>query len=60
MVERLSEPTHGARRREGLLLVGYVLVLMIGVWTVVVSELGVQEPASAHGETVTSRTQKSR
>lgn len=60
MVQKLSEPTRGARRREGLLLVGYLLVLLIGVWTVVASELGVQEPASAHGETVTPRTQKSR
>jgi len=54
------EPTYGAGRREGVLLGAYALLLIVGVWTVVVSELGTQEPASVGSESVTSPTQKSR
>jgi S-adenosylmethionine hydrolase len=55
-----SDPTVGARRREVMLLAGYLVVFIIGVWTVVASELGAQEPASAHAEKVAIPTQKSR
>lgn len=55
-----SEPTAGARRREVALLVGYVLVLFIGVWTVVASELDTQEPAPAHAENVGTTTKTDR
>jgi hypothetical protein len=54
------EPTFGARRREGLLLAGYLLALVVGVWTVVASELGAQEPASGHAEKVAPPTKNSR
>ena len=58
MSETVS-PLAGARRREGLLLAGYILLFVIGVWTVVASELGAQDPASLHSKTVGEPTEKS-
>lgn len=55
-----TDPTDGARGRELALLVGYVLVLLAGVWTVVASELDTQEPAPAHADKVGSATKNSR
>lgn len=54
------DPSAGARRREVALLVGYVLVLVAGVWTVVASELDTQEPAPAHADKVGSTTKMRR
>jgi hypothetical protein len=57
MSETVS-PLAGARRREGLLLAGYILLFVIGVWTVVASEFGAQEPASLHADKVGETTEK--
>jgi hypothetical protein len=56
MTETVS-PLAGARRREGLLLAGYILLFVIGVWTVVASELGAQDPASLHEGNVGQTTE---
>ena len=58
MSETVS-PLAGARRREGLLLAGYILLFVVGVWTVVASEFGAQEPASLHAESVGETTERS-
>jgi hypothetical protein len=54
----VDEPSRGAARREGVLLAGYVVLFVIGVWTVVVAELSPQEPDSLHPQAVTAPTQK--
>ena len=51
-------PLAGARRREGLLLAGFILLFVVGVWTVVASEFGAQEPASLHSEKVGESTER--
>lgn len=56
---RAAEPSTGAARREGLLLAAYVVVFVVGVWTVVVSELSPPEPATLRPQTVTPPTQSS-
>ena len=57
---RAPEPSHGANRREGLLLAGYVLLFLIGVWTVVVSELSPQQPAAPTNLNVMPPTQQTK
>lgn len=51
-------PLSGANRREGLLLVAYVLLFVIGVWTVVEAELDTQDPGSGHAGNVGQATEK--
>jgi hypothetical protein len=55
----VREPTDGARRREGLLLGGYAVLFVIGVWTVVVSQLAAPEPAARDTAGVPLPTNKS-
>jgi hypothetical protein len=55
----LEDPTEGARVREGLLLAAYFVLAVIGVWTVVVSELSTQDPARREGSPVPLSAQKS-
>ena len=55
---RVDEPSRGAARREGVLLAAYVVLFVIGVWTVVVAELSPQEPDNLHPQTVTAPPQK--
>jgi hypothetical protein len=50
-------PLAGARRREGLLLTAYALLFVIGVWTVVASELDAQDPAQVHPDNVGQTTE---
>lgn len=56
---RPQEPSQGAARREGVLLVAYLILFVVGVWSVVASELGPQEPASTPKQSVTPATEKS-
>ena len=58
--EAATDPSQGARRREALLLVAYVVLVTIGVWTVVVSELATQAAALRDPASVTLPPQKSR
>jgi hypothetical protein len=58
-VQHDVEPTAGARRREGVLLGAYALLFVLGVWTVVLSELDTQEPKSRDTQTVLLPTKKS-
>jgi hypothetical protein len=54
------DPALGARRREALLLAGFVIVFVLGVWTVVVTELVPQEPPSGHAAKVAPPTKTTR
>ena len=55
----MREPTEGARRREGLLLAGYAVLFVVGVWTVLLSQLATPEPAPRDTPTVTPPTNPS-
>jgi hypothetical protein len=55
---RPDEPSQGAARREGFLLGAFVVLFVIGVWTVIVAEFSPQEPDNLHPQTVTLPTQK--
>ena len=52
-----NSPLSGANRREGLLLAAYVLLFVIGVWTVAAAELDTQEPGSLHLDNVGQATE---
>jgi len=41
-----------------VLLTAFVVLFVVGVWTVVVAELSPQEPDNLHPQTVTMPTQK--
>lgn len=51
------DPTTGAARREGLLLAAFCALFVIGVWTVVASEFGAQEPAPRTAPNVSVSTE---
>ena len=51
------DPTTGAARREGLLLAAFCVLFVIGVWTVVASEFGTQEPAPRTAPNVSASTE---
>ena len=53
-----NSPSEGANGREGFLLAAYALLFVIGVWTVVASELDTQEPGSLHPDNVGQITEK--
>ena len=51
------DPTDGAARREGFLLAAFCALFVVGVWTVVASEFGAQEPAPRTGPSVSPSTE---
>ena len=51
------DPTEGALRREGVLLAAFCALFIVGVWTVVASEFGTQEPVRREVLTVSPSTE---
>lgn len=54
-----ADPARGARRREVFLLAAYGVLFIIGVWTVVASELTPDSTDTARHGRVAEPTQKS-